>query len=121
MKKYLAIIAITLSMAMPALAAETHGGEIFYTEPVSTVLFSHKLHVERKELSCDLCHARNFEMQALKVQKRDDFTMKSLMEGKYCGACHNGTMAFASNTRCGDCHAGVKRGGGTAQLQAGSL
>ena len=110
MKKYGAIIAITLSVAVPGVAAEKHGGEIFYTEPMNTVLFSHKFHVEQKELSCDLCHARNFEMQALKVQKSADFNMKSLMEGKYCGACHNGTMAFAANTRCADCHTGVKSG-----------
>ena len=111
MKKHFAIIAIILSIAVPGMAAEEHGGEIFYTEPVNTVLFSHKLHVEQRELSCDLCHARNFDMQALKAQGNPDFTMKSLMEGKYCGACHNGTMAFASNTRCAGCHTGVKRGG----------
>jgi c(7)-type cytochrome triheme protein len=111
MKKYCVIIAITLSIAMPTVAAENHGGEIYYTKGVKTVLFSHKLHVEIKDLSCDLCHAGNFTMQALKAQENADFTMKSLMEGKYCGACHNGTMAFASNTRCGDCHTGVKMGG----------
>jgi c(7)-type cytochrome triheme protein len=111
MKKYCAIIAITLSTAMPTVAAENHGGDIVYTKGVKTVLFSHKLHVEKKELSCDLCHGRNFVMQALKAQESGDFTMKSLMGGKYCGACHNGIMAFASNTRCGDCHTGVKRGG----------
>ena len=111
MKKYSAIIAVGLLIAVPALAAEKHGGEIFFTKGVETVLFSHKVHVEQKELSCDLCHARNFRMQALRAQENPDFTMKSLMEGKYCGACHNGTMAFAANTRCGDCHTGVKRGG----------
>ncbi|MDD2852492.1 MAG: cytochrome c3 family protein [Desulfuromonadaceae bacterium] len=111
MKNYCAIIAITLSTAMPALAAENHGGDVVYTKAVKTVLFSHKLHVEEKKLSCDLCHARNFVMQSLKAQENDDFTMKSMMNGKYCGACHNGIMAFASNTRCGDCHTGVKRGG----------
>ncbi len=111
MKKYLSITAITLFTAMPIVAAENQGGEIFYTKEVKTVLFSHKLHVEKRELSCDLCHARNFEMKALKAQEKLDFNMKSLMEGKYCGTCHNGTMAFASNTRCADCHTGVKRGG----------
>jgi c(7)-type cytochrome triheme protein len=111
MKKNCAITAFTILMAVPALATENHGGDIVYTKAVETVLFSHKLHVEQKELSCDLCHARNFEMQALKAQERTDFTMKSLMEGKYCGECHNGLMAFASNTRCAACHTGVKRGG----------
>ena len=119
MKKYGAIIALTLFVAMPGMAAEKQGGEIFYTEPVNTVLFSHRFHVEQKELSCDLCHPATFEMQALKVQKNADFTMKSLMKGKYCGACHNGTMAFAVNTRCADCHTGVK--GGAVYRRLGSL
>ncbi|WP_456432053.1 c(7)-type cytochrome triheme domain-containing protein [Thermosulfuriphilus sp.] len=34
--------------------------------------------------------------------------MKSLYEGKYCGACHNGEMAFAANTKCTTCHIGVR-------------
>lgn len=110
MKKLSAIIAVALSLAAPAFSAEP-GGEIVYNEPVSGVVFSHQMHVEKVQLSCDLCHARNFEMEAHRVQRNGDFDMKSLMEGKYCGACHNGTMAFASNTRCADCHAGVKRGG----------
>lgn len=111
MKKQCAIIAVTLSLALPALAAEKHGGDIVYTKAVNTVTFSHRLHVEQKELSCDLCHSRTFDMQALKAQEHSDFTMKSLTEGKYCGTCHNGIMAFAANTRCADCHTGVKRGG----------
>lgn len=108
MKKICAIIATAISIAIPAMAAENHGGNVVYTKPVKSVHFSHKVHVEEKGLSCDLCHARNFEMQALKAQEKYDFTMKSLVEGKYCGTCHNGIMAFASNTRCAACHSGVK-------------
>ena len=41
MKKYCAIIAIAIaiaiSIAMPAVAAENHGGDIFYTKAVKTV------------------------------------------------------------------------------------
>ena len=108
MKIKYAIIATTLSVAVSAMAAENHGGTVVYTKPVKSVVFSHKVHVEEKELTCDLCHARTFDMQALKAQEKTDFTMKSLVEGKYCGSCHNGTMAFASTTRCAACHAGVK-------------
>lgn len=109
MKKHLALIAIVVSTSLPALAAEKHGGDILYTKPVNTVLFSHEFHVDKQGLSCDLCHARLFPMEAAASQQHTDFTMKSLMDGNYCGACHNGVMAFASNTRCGDCHTGVKR------------
>src|SRR3990172_8049979 len=88
--------------------ADSGGGEIYYTKPLKSVLFSHKLHVEERGLGCDRCHTKLFEMQALAAQERSDFTMSSLYKGKYCGACHNGTMAFASNTQCARCHVGVK-------------
>jgi hypothetical protein len=38
----------------------------------------------------------------------EKFTMEALYAGKYCGVCHNGSDAFASNTRCATCHIGVK-------------
>lgn len=101
---------MSLALAGPGLAGDNtnHGGDIVYTKPVKSVLFSHKVHVEQKGLTCDMCHARSFEMEALKAQENPDFTMESLYQGNYCGACHNGTMAFASNTRCASCHTGVK-------------
>ena len=34
--------------------------------------------------------------------------MQGLYDGKYCGACHDGSMAFASDTKCTLCHIGVK-------------
>jgi c(7)-type cytochrome triheme protein len=34
--------------------------------------------------------------------------MESFYQGKYCGACHNGKDAFASNTQCARCHLRVK-------------
>jgi len=88
--------------------ADSGGGEIYYTKPVKSVLFSHRLHVEKRGLSCDMCHTKLFEMQALAAQQHSDFNMKSLYSGKYCGACHNGKTAFASNTQCARCHDGVK-------------
>lgn len=85
-----------------------HGGDVLYTKPVKAVLFSHKVHVDDRGLSCEMCHSQLFEMSSLSAQERPDFTMNSLYKGKYCGACHNGTMAFASNTQCARCHNGVK-------------
>lgn len=92
-----------------------HGGDIVYTEPLKAVLFSHKGHVEDLGLSCEMCHDGIFQMESLAAQKKSDFTMKSLYEGKYCGTCHNGSMAFASDTQCARCHIGVK---GYNRLQA---
>lgn len=114
MRKYstavLAAVLMLLALACGAGAGDNSkdGGEIVYTKPLKAVLFSHKAHVEQIGLSCDLCHATFFEMKALTVQENSDFTMASLAQGKYCGACHNGTMAFSSNSRCASCHVGVK-------------
>ena len=87
---------------------EAGGPEIVYAKPVRGVLFSHKYHVKELGLPCESCHSGLFEMQALKSQENPDFKMEALYQGKYCGACHNGQSAFASNTKCATCHIGVK-------------
>jgi c(7)-type cytochrome triheme protein len=84
------------------------GGDIIYTKPVKSVLFSHKSHVGMG-LDCNACHEKIFPMEALSVQKKADFNMKGLYEKKYCGSCHaKDGMAFASDTQCARCHTGVK-------------
>jgi len=82
------------------------GGEILYTEPVKSVIFSHQVHGEA--FGCESCHDGLFKMEALAAQQEDDFTMESLYQGKYCGTCHDGDTAFASDTQCATCHLGVK-------------
>jgi len=104
------VIAIFFNISVKAFAADSavEWGNILYTKPVKSVLFSHKLHVNEKMVSCDMCHAKLFEMKARAVQEKADFNMAALNEGKYCGACHNGKTAFASNSQCARCHGGVK-------------
>jgi c(7)-type cytochrome triheme protein len=80
------------------------GGGILYTQPVKSVLFKHQHHVDVKKISCEKCHSGLFEMQALLAQEKKDFVMDSLYKGRYCGACHNGKDAFASNKQCARCH-----------------
>jgi len=106
----LAALAITLTCGVAILAAEdmAGGGEIIYTEPVQAVIFSHKAHVESLGLSCDMCHDAIFQYYSGGALEAGDFTMQSLYEGKYCGACHNGSWAFASDSQCARCHIGVK-------------
>jgi|SRR5208283_4229411 len=116
------VTAVSLLHSGRALAAEgvTHGGDILYTKPVKSVLFSHNLHVEKEKLGCDMCHMKLFEMKALAAQSKEDFTMGALYKGKYCGACHNGKAAFASNTQCARCHGGVKEAAATKPAVAWS-
>ncbi|MGO9013448.1 MAG: cytochrome c3 family protein [Dissulfurispiraceae bacterium] len=113
------VIALFLLPSGRALAGEavSYGGDILYTKPVKSVLFSHKLHVEDKKLGCDMCHMKLFEMKALAAQSKEDFTMDALYKGKYCGACHNGKTAFASNTECARCHGGLKEAAAAAKAK----
>ncbi len=110
------LLAGFLLHALPSLSQE--GGEaeeeadyptepIIFTKPLKAVLFDHRLHVEEAGLSCEDCHDEVFEMEAGSTQENEDFTMESLYQGKYCGVCHDGESAFASNTRCATCHIGV--------------
>ncbi len=111
-KKIVLGILLMISMLVffdeAVFADASHGGDIIYSKPVKSVIFSHKLHAEDRGLSCEMCHNSLFDAVALKAQQKSDFNMDSLYKGKYCGACHNGQMAFASNTQCARCHTGVK-------------
>ncbi len=102
-------------VAGPVVAEEeydedTYGpaAPIIWTKPVKAVEFNHKIHTMDAGLDCDSCHDDVFEMAAGTAEENEDFTMASLYEGKYCGTCHDGDTAFASNTRCTTCHIGVK-------------
>ena len=114
MKKTLILMLVTLVAALAyssaLLYAEGvfHGGDVIYTKPVASVIFSHAIHVEDIGLGCQMCHPDLFMMSNLSAQENEDFTMQALTDGKYCGACHNGSWAFASDTQCARCHIGVK-------------
>ena len=86
---------------------EEDGGTIIFTNPVKAVIFEHSIHMEMG-MECDSCHDDPFEMATGTAEENDDFNMKALYDGRYCGACHDGDTAFASNTRCTACHIGVK-------------
>ncbi|SDO87780.1 cytochrome c3 family protein [Desulforhopalus singaporensis] len=81
---------------------------IVWVKPVESVVFEHKVHTMGAELDCESCHDDLFAMEAGAAEENEDFTMATLYEGGYCGACHDGSSAFASNTRCTTCHIGVR-------------
>ncbi|NCC36303.1 MAG: hypothetical protein EOM24_30475 [Chloroflexia bacterium] len=90
-------------------------GVIVFNKPVKGVVFDHKGHVDMG-LSCASCHDSAFEMRVGAAEEEyKKFNMQALYQGKYCGVCHNGNIAFASNTRCTSCHIGVK---GVARMQS---
>jgi c(7)-type cytochrome triheme protein len=82
---------------------------IVFTKPVKAVLFDHQAHTDDFGLACIDCHSQLFRAKTGYAEQRpEDFVMESLYQGRYCGACHDGIQAFASNTRCTDCHIGVR-------------
>ncbi len=82
---------------------------VVFSKPVKGVIFAHKAHAEDMGLDCAGCHDELFEMRKGAAEEQPDkFTMEALYAGQYCGSCHNGDDAFASDTRCTTCHIGVK-------------
>lgn len=64
------------------------------------VVFPHWFH--RIRFRCKVCHAElGFKMRAGSNQ----ITMSEIIEGKFCGACHNNDIAW-SPENCDLCHSG---------------
>lgn len=64
------------------------------------VIFPHWFH--RIRFRCKVCHHElAFEMRA----GANEVTMNDLQEGKFCGMCHDGQIAWGLEN-CGLCHSG---------------
>ncbi len=82
---------------------------IVFDKPVKAVIFDHTMHTDDMGLACTDCHNEVFKMKMGNAESNPEaFTMEALYAGKFCGACHDGDNAFASDTRCTTCHIGVK-------------
>ena len=64
-----------------------------------TAVFPHWRH--RLFFTCNVCHPAIFPMQGGETA----ITMDDFQEGKYCGVCHNGKIAWGvSISTCARCH-----------------
>jgi len=69
-------------------------------EGMRPVVFPHWFH--RIRFQCRVCHAElGFKMRV----GSNDVTMNDIADGKFCGACHNGDIAWSPD-RCDLCHSG---------------
>lgn len=67
-------------------------------ENIRPVIFPHWFH--RIRFRCVVCHSElGFEMRA----GANQVTMDEITQGKFCGACHNGEIAW-STEHCDLCH-----------------
>ena len=99
----------------PDTCVTCHGSDmkppkiIIFEKPAKAVIFDHAMHTEDMGLACNDCHNELFKMKLGTAEAHPkEFTMEALYAGKYCGSCHDGDNAFASDTKCTTCHIGVK-------------
>jgi c(7)-type cytochrome triheme protein len=97
-----ALVASLLSaVASPEEIGDVKMKRAVQTSPETPVsYFPHWIH--RMQFKCAACHDELFKMKA---GTADKITMDSFLEGKACGACHDGKKAFESNfDTCTRCH-----------------
>lgn len=62
-------------------------------------MFPHWVH--RLRYRCYACHPVLFEME----KGANEVTMDKIKQGQFCGACHNGRLAFSAEFQnCTRCH-----------------
>ena len=92
---------------------EKHGGDIIFEvkktkQKLGHSVFSHQLHLDSGS-TCKDCHNDKVFKRERKIGN-NKFTMKDIMEGKACGACHNGRTViknkaiFHPKNNCKRCH-----------------
>lgn len=93
-----------LIVALPRLVGAEYGDVLMnnYSDAAGMrpVVFPHWFH--RIRFRCKVCHADlGFKMQA----GGNHINMLKIIDGEYCGACHNGEVAW-SVENCDVCHTG---------------
>lgn len=99
------VAATSLTCIGPALVAWAEYADVIINshsenEGVAPVIFPHWFH--RIRFQCSVCHVE------LGIQMRaggTDMRMEQLMDGQYCGACHDGKTAWPLDN-CDLCHSG---------------
>ena len=103
--KYL-LVAFGLVLGASALQFKAEYGDVLinnFSEAAGMrpVVFPHWFH--RIRFRCKVCHADlGFKMEA----GGNHINMLKIIDGEYCGACHNGEVAWSVET-CDLCHSGM--------------
>lgn len=99
------LTALAAVLALPALPAQAEYGDVVLNQRsdkqnMRPVVFSHWFH--RIRFRCKVCHDElGFKMRA----GANDVRMADIANGKFCGMCHNGQIAWGAE-RCDLCHSG---------------
>lgn len=71
---------------------------------LAPVVFAHWRH--KFYYDCKSCHDRLFKMQRNEAL----ITQKAIIEGAFCGTCHNGKESFSADKNCERCHVAGRPG-----------
>lgn len=72
------------------------------SDATGVIAFDHYNHFDALgSKKCTTCHHEIFNRD---MSKNPDFTMQDMEQGKSCGACHNGELAFSVQDDCATCH-----------------
>ena len=105
MKKLLVVaivVVVTFVLSVSAFAVPAGKTVEFDGKGAGKVVFDGGVHA-KAGLKCADCHSSGI----FKMKKGGDaITMKDINDGKFCGACHNGTKAFSAKdaANCSKCH-----------------
>ncbi len=103
---FAAAVIVALVATMYYEAAEAEYGDVVINEfsdeaGMRPVVFPHWFH--RIRFRCKVCHGDlGFKFDA----GGNEINMLKIIDGEYCGACHNGDVAW-SIENCDLCHSGV--------------
>lgn len=97
---WLLLVALTLSPTVMSEYADVILNRYSDKEGMRPVIFPHWFH--RIRFRCKVCHNElGFEMRV----GANDVTMTDIIDGRFCGMCHNGETAW-SVENCDLCHSG---------------
>ena len=103
--KNFGLIMVVAGLMFPALVRAEYGDVVInnYSDDAGMrpVVFPHWFH--RIRFRCKVCHADlGFKFEA----GGNDINMLKIIDGEYCGACHNGEVAWSVES-CDVCHTGA--------------
>lgn len=117
MKKYVSLLCVFALLAyvstivasqfydLPPLPSPSKYGNVLIDRQTAemtmpSVSFSHWSH--RTRYTCRVCH---FELDFMLEANATEITEQANRDGKYCGTCHNGEIAFGhTKDNCVNCH-----------------
>lgn len=99
------VLAALLILVLPAGLARAEYADVVLNErseaeDMRPVIFPHWFH--RIRFQCRVCHS---ELKIKMKAGSNNFTMANIADGEFCGACHNGEVAWPVEN-CDLCHSG---------------